>query len=244
VEQRYRLARSTLVASVQQLLGPSRGLPPALVVGRPFDSNLGLDCRGLAENFRENLAFEFSWSWEKIAPKYLPPAAQHSIEMVAADLKQRVGVALDDLAKRGGTSAAASSSAGAGTAVAAAASPAETTGVASALVRRVGYATMDIGRACWEITTQTPYGFVLAACVPSAWRLLRFKSVRYTVAGLGVVISLQYAYERLRYTTAAQVWEPQTKSQVGKGDGHADFGGGGDAGRRRPNSRRSFATTR
>eukprot|EP00730_Choanoeca_flexa_P014487 TRINITY_DN6352_c0_g1_i2.p1 TRINITY_DN6352_c0_g1~~TRINITY_DN6352_c0_g1_i2.p1 ORF type:complete len:805 (+),score=195.49 TRINITY_DN6352_c0_g1_i2:29-2443(+) len=205
VAEQYKTARKQLVAMTQQVLSTTNPLPPALIVGRPFEYNLGLDCRGLTEGFRPNLRFEFSWSWERLAPKFLPPAARHSIEFMAWDLRQRVGQAMED---------AMSHSPMAGSPlpsedkprVAAAASVKEETAL-----QRVGQMAVDVGRAGFEITTQTPYGFVLAACVPSAWRLLRFKWMRYTVLSMGAVVSGYYAYERLMYTSSAQ--ELKFKSQ-------------------------------
>ena len=185
----------------QQLLSTSNPLSPALIVGRPFEFNLGLDCRGLTEGFRHNLRFEFSWSWERLAPKFLPPAAMHSIEYMASDLRHRVRQAMDDALSHSKTSSPVPMDEETRPRVAAAASVAE-----QSALQRVGAVAVDVGRAGFEITTQTPYGFVLAACVPSAWRLLRYKGMRYAVFGLGAIVSTYYAYERLAYTTSAKVW--------------------------------------
>ncbi|EDQ89711.1 uncharacterized protein MONBRDRAFT_25320 [Monosiga brevicollis MX1] len=203
IEERYRAARRQLVELTQQLLSGRHALPATVVTGRRYEANLGLDCRGLTDTFHEQLQFEFSLSWGRLAPQLLPDPARLTLEHVATDLTKRVTSAVHDVQRRhasepGGSSSSSTSSPN----VAAAASVQEPE--MGAMARRTTSMMLDVGRAGWDIASNTPYTLVVAASVPSAYRMLRHKWVQYLVLGAGVSVACAYAYERLSYTPSAQ----------------------------------------
>eukprot|EP00043_Microstomoeca_roanoka_P018871 m.205950 g.205950 ORF g.205950 m.205950 type:complete len:774 (-) comp16900_c2_seq5:470-2791(-) len=196
VRQLYLHAFERLTTLFKDLLPDDS--PPQQHMQMAFRNNMTLDCSHLPQHFNLDLSFHFSWGWQSFG-SVVPDPVRHSLESLASTVLHRF-------------SRSYKSAFGPGQEIASNQQQSTTSqvqqtqpnGKATQLVHRVGSFIFDVGYICWDITTNTPYGLMMAATLPYAYRVIRRPWIRNIIVSGVFLYTATYAYEYMSFTTAAK----------------------------------------
>ncbi|EGD77851.1 hypothetical protein PTSG_09484 [Salpingoeca rosetta] len=194
VQQLYSKAFTDITALFKELLPENSS--PERYVQMAFRSNMTLDCTHLPENFHEDLAFHFSWGWQSLGA-FVPDAVRLTLETFTSDLFSRFSLSYKRAFRSQANRAEARVEDDAQALDSAPSQPRRLTG-------RLSRFAFDVAYICWDITTHTPYGLMVAASLPYAYRLVRRPMIRNLIGGCIFVYTATYAYEYMSFTTAAK----------------------------------------